>query len=170
MCPLHGLPASLVRGAVPEKPMTAAKVSLKSVHRLSDSACVEGRDPFDRYRLRTRASCRPQLSTVGRRWPRSRQLCWVTRVRGRSMEDRTFATAEAMCAALVEVDVGKATETSARNFARTSAGRCAPALPRPKIGRAIERGSSGFGVVLDWSARPRRSPPARWKERDDSPR
>jgi hypothetical protein len=80
--------------------------------------------------------------------------------------------AEAMCAALVAGDVGKATEDFSKEL-RQNLGEVIALLPLPASEgsvESIERGSSGFVVVLRLVGETEEVLlQTRWKERDDRP-
>ena len=80
--------------------------------------------------------------------------------------------AEAMCAALVAGDVGKATEDFSKEL-RQNLGEVVALLPLPATEAtvdSIERGSSGFVVVLRLVGETEEVLlQTRWKERDDQP-
>ena len=80
--------------------------------------------------------------------------------------------AEAMCAALVTGDVGKATEDFSKEL-RQNLGEVVALLPLPATEAtvdSIERGSSGFVVVLRLVGETEEVLlQTRWKERDDQP-
>ena len=80
--------------------------------------------------------------------------------------------AEAVCAALVVGDVGKATESFSKEL-RQNLGEVVALLPLPATEAtvdSIERGSSGFVVVLRLVGETEEVLlQTRWKERDDQP-
>jgi hypothetical protein len=80
--------------------------------------------------------------------------------------------AEALCAALVAGDVGKATEDFSKEL-RQNLGEVVALLPLPATEgtvESIERGSSGFVVVLRLVGETEEVLlQTRWKERDDQP-
>ena len=80
--------------------------------------------------------------------------------------------AEAVCAALVAGDVGKATESFSKEL-RQNLGEVVALLPLPATEATvdfIERGSSGFVVVLRLVGETEEVLlQTRWKERDDQP-
>jgi hypothetical protein len=80
--------------------------------------------------------------------------------------------AEAVCAALVAGDVGKATEDFSKEL-RQNLGEVVALLPLPATEatvESIERGSSGFVVVLRLVGETEEVLlQTRWKERDDQP-
>jgi hypothetical protein len=80
--------------------------------------------------------------------------------------------AEAVCAALVAGDVGKATEDFSKEL-RQNLGEVVALLPLPATEgsvESIERGASGFVVVLKLVGETEEVLlQTRWKERDDRP-
>ena len=87
-------------------------------------------------------------------------------------EPQVRERAEAMCAALVSGDVGKATEAFSKEL-RQNLGEVVALLPLPATEAtvdSIERGSSGFVVVLRLVGETEEVLlQTRWKERDDQP-
>ena len=87
-------------------------------------------------------------------------------------EPQVRERAEAMCAALVAGDVGKATEDFSKEL-RQNLGEVVALLPLPATEGtvdSIERGSSGFVVVLRLVGETEEVLlQTRWKERDDQP-
>ena len=87
-------------------------------------------------------------------------------------EPQVRERAEAMCAALVTGDVGKATEDFSKEL-RQNLGEVVALLPLPATEAtvdSIERGSSGFVVVLRLVGETEEVLlQTRWKERDDQP-
>ena len=87
-------------------------------------------------------------------------------------EPQVRERAEAMCAALVAGDVGKATEDFSKEL-RQNLGEVVALLPLPATEAtvdSIERGSSGFVVVLRLVGETEEVLlQTRWKERDDQP-
>ena len=87
-------------------------------------------------------------------------------------ETQVRERAEAMCAALVAGDVGKATEDFSKEL-RQNLGEVVALLPLPATEAtvdSIERGSSGFVVVLRLVGETEEVLlQTRWKERDDGP-
>jgi len=87
-------------------------------------------------------------------------------------EPQVRERAEAMCAALVTGDVGKATEDFSKEL-RQNLGEVVALLPLPATEAAVdsvERGSSGFVVVLRLVGETEEVLlQTRWKERDDQP-
>ena len=87
-------------------------------------------------------------------------------------EPQVRERAEAMCAALVAGDVGKATESFSKEL-RQNLGEVVALLPLPATEAtvdSIERGSSGFVVVLRLVGETEEVLlQTRWKERDDQP-
>ena len=87
-------------------------------------------------------------------------------------EPQVRERAEAMCAALVAGDVGKATEDFSKEL-RQNLGEVVALLPLPATEAtvdSIERGSSGFVVVLRLVGETEEVLlQTRWKERDDEP-
>ena len=87
-------------------------------------------------------------------------------------EPQVRERAEAMCAALVVGDVGKATEAFSKEL-RQNLGEVVALLPLPATEAtvdSIERGSSGFVVVLRLVGETEEVLlQTRWKERDDQP-
>ena len=87
-------------------------------------------------------------------------------------ETQVRERAEALCAALVAGDVGKATEDFSKEL-RQNLGEVIALLPLPASEGAvesIERGSSGFVVVLRLVGETEEVLlQTRWKERDDRP-
>jgi len=85
-------------------------------------------------------------------------------------EPQVRERAEAMCAALVAGDVGKATEAFSKEL-RQNLGEVVALLPLPATEAtvdSIERGSSGFVVVLRLVGETEEVLlQTRWKERDD---
>jgi hypothetical protein len=87
-------------------------------------------------------------------------------------EPQVRERAEAMCAALVAGDVGKATEDFSKEL-RQNLGEVVALLPLPATEGtvdSIERGSSGFVVVLRLVGETEEVLlQTRWKERDEGP-
>ena len=87
-------------------------------------------------------------------------------------EPQVRERAEAMCAALVAGDVGKATEDFSKEL-RQNLGEVVALLPLPATEASvdsIERGASGFVVVLRLVGETEEVLlQTRWKERDDQP-
>ena len=87
-------------------------------------------------------------------------------------EPQVRERAEAMCAALVAGDVGKATEDFSKEL-RQNLGEVVALLPLPATEAtvdSIERGSSGFVVVLRLVGETEEVLlQTRWKERDEGP-
>ena len=87
-------------------------------------------------------------------------------------ETQVRERAEAVCAALVAGDVGKATEDFSKEL-RQNLGEVVALLPLPATEAtvdSIERGSSGFVVVLRLVGETEEVLlQTRWKERDDQP-
>ena len=87
-------------------------------------------------------------------------------------EPQVRERADAMCAALVAGDVGKATEDFSKEL-RQNLGEVVALLPLPATEGtidSIERGSSGFVVVLRLVGETEEVLlQTRWKERDDQP-
>ena len=87
-------------------------------------------------------------------------------------ETQVRERAEALCAALVAGDVGKATEDFSKEL-RQNLGEVVALLPLPATEgtvESIERGNSGFVVVLRLVGETEEVLlQTRWKERDDQP-
>src|SRR6187551_706552 len=87
-------------------------------------------------------------------------------------EPQVRERAEAMCAALVAGDVGKATDDFSKEL-RQNLGEVVALLPLPATEAtvdSIERGNSGFVVVLRLVGETEEVLlQTRWKERDDHP-